>query len=177
MTRFLWLPAALVLAACGSLVPSTVAGLMGVSPLEADPADFAVSVDLPEGVTVAPAGVTLSLKASAADGESAGIGVRLAEERQGGTTLYSVAPEDLTAFRDVQGLIRAWEAADSDGTTGSLTVEVTACTLGDGPEDGATFDVGLRSTPDGPFRPLIRRAPVADILNAAGVDAAPCPDL
>jgi hypothetical protein len=53
-----------LLSACTSLVPSGVARLSGLSPLDADPAQFAVALVLPEGLSLAPGSARLSISAT-----------------------------------------------------------------------------------------------------------------
>lgn len=166
----------LFLAGCGAIVPSTVARLASVSPLEADPAGFAVLMDLPEGLSMAPAGQALTFTATDARGERRDGRFAIIPTETSRGTLWRIDPGRLDALRDMQAKVREWEDRDPDGTTGSLGIEVTGCRVGDGPDPGDRLTIYLRTAPDAPLRPLLRRARVSDVLGEDEVAAlAPCP--
>ncbi|MEM9343046.1 MAG: hypothetical protein AAGA87_08380 [Pseudomonadota bacterium] len=158
---------ALLLSGCSSIVPGTVARLATYDPLTADPAGFAVVVDLPEGL-----GLTtenwLSLTAARGD-ETVGDRFRLVRDGE----VWRIDPARLDALRALQAQAREWESEDPDGTSGSLGVSVEGCRVGDGPAEDATLTVHLRTEANAPLRPLLRNASVEDILAAAGVDILP----
>ena len=61
-----------MMAGCSALVPSGVARLSAISPLEADPDAIAVALVLPEGVDLVPGSARLAIEAVREDtGEAA----------------------------------------------------------------------------------------------------------
>jgi hypothetical protein len=175
------------LAACSSLVPSTVAQLQATSPAEVDPAAIEVAILMPAGLQPQPQKAVLTLTGSRTDtGETARLDVVLAERAvtlegvdvQPGESVfaYRLADADLAAVRAQQAVLDAWEAAAPDATQGSLSVGLGACTVGEGPTPDAAGAVYIRMAPGAPMMPLIRRAPIVALVGAAAIAGiGPCP--
>lgn len=169
----LLLLAALALSGCSSIVPSSVARLYQVSPLEADPADLAVALDLPETVQVRPGSAKISFSARRSDTGQTSDGVYTLRMRKGtaGQSVFDMAAADIPTLRRQQALIRGWEEEDGDATSGSVSVTFEGCRIGTGPTPDDTVSVLLRTQADGSFFPLVRDATITDALNVLKLDA------
>ena len=162
----------LCLIGCGSVVPSTLMAMRGLSPLEADPAGFVTRVTVPDQVRIVPGSARLILQAERADTKARREGTFVLAD---GATLYRVAPRDLARLRALQSEINAWETQDPEATTGSLSVLVTACRLVEIVSRDATVSVDLQLTEAEPFLPLLSNAPLASILTDSELTAlVPC---
>jgi hypothetical protein len=158
---------AVILQACSSVILPTVAKLSGLSPLEADPQDFQIAVTLPDGVAIPEGGAKFGFAFARSDtGEAHSESYPLEQrETRDGKTLFRIAPSDIEALRAFQAMAAAWEAEDPRATSGSITMSVVACSVGDGPAPDATFSTAVRISADGLFLPLIRNARVADVIE------------
>ena len=167
---------AVALSGCGSVDVFTVARLAAISPLEADPAGSAVTADLPEGLRLRPDGLVLELEAQRADlGEAVGARYVLVAQQEGGRKVWRVNPDDLSELRMLQAKIREWESSAPDATEGHLGVYVAGCAVGAGPDPEGTISVFLRTSAEDPLRPLIRNAPMKDVISFVGeVVIPPC---
>ncbi|WP_309666438.1 hypothetical protein [Tabrizicola sp.] len=162
----------LILSACASVVPGTVARLATLDPLTADPAAIEVAVILPPGLAVVPGSAKLEFGAT-----------RGAESRKGSFTLRDIAatPDvaapkgssarvfaltttDAAQMRALQAEISAWKREGK--AQGSLGLGIGGCATGAGPAADATGSVLIRLDKDAPFLPLIREGRLADILGA-----------
>jgi hypothetical protein len=166
--------ALVLLAGCASFIPATVARLAAMSPLEADPADIAVAVDLPEGLDLTADGVTLTFEATNdATGESFREELPL-EQRGDVTTVVSVPAADQPRLRAFQARARDWE--NTVGASGSISVVILPCLAGDGPAADATVDISVRLAADGPFLPLVRGGALSEVADVAEIAQLPaCP--
>ncbi|MEX0310149.1 MAG: hypothetical protein AB3N17_07845 [Tateyamaria sp.] len=165
------LASAILLAACSTVVPSTIMQLQGVDPLTADPADIALHVDLPDSVSLANDAGTLDLRAQLRDGST--LAGQFPIERVG--SMLQVAPAAHDNLRALQAEIGTWKAADPDGTSGSLSVDLNPCLTGPTVPEGAMLSVAIRLDADGPFLPLVRDVSIADALGRQAVlDPRPC---
>ena len=163
--------AAGVLSGCGGLVPTTLVRLGAVSPLEADPAGFAVTLDLPEGLGLQPGIGRLALTAERRDPPDRLAGAcGLSSGPDGG---IGVDPDEIDALRALQAEVAAWEAADPDGTSGSLSVTLDPCRIGAGPAPDARVSVAIRLEPGGPFLPLVRNDPISQVAGSDDIGALP----
>jgi hypothetical protein len=161
---------------CGSVVLSTVAALNAQSPLTADPAGIEIAVDMPEGADIPQGGATFVISMARTDtGEALNETFALQRrEASDGRLLFRVNPAELDDLRDIQARALAWETENSAASSGSFSVNVFACKIGDGPEDDARFSVAIRTEVGGGFMPLIRNALVMDAIEAAdSVEDAP----
>ena len=171
MHKQLLLAALIALGACTDLVPSTLLALSNVDPLTADPADIAISLDLPDGVALLPGSGELTLGATNRDGETAQQSFTL---QQSGDVL-AVATTNHQALRALQSRIREWEETDPSGTNGSLSVSLAPCRTGDSVADGLRASASVRLQQDGPFLPLIKDGPLSALLNEQARDTMePC---
>ena len=69
--------------------------------------------------------------------------------------------------------VAAWEAADPDGTSGSLSVTLDPCRIGAGPAPDARVSVAIRLEPGGPFLPLVRNGPISQVAGSDDIGALP----
>lgn len=158
--------ACLALGACGSVVMSTAAVLGMTSPLAADPAGFEIAITIPDGVDVPPNGAKFGVtnQNTVHDIDIANDYVLQRRETTDGLTLFRVNPADLEELREFQAKAKAWETENPSANSGSFSVGVEFCVIGDGPSETDLFDVSIRTEPDGPFMPLIRGAAVKDAI-------------
>lgn len=167
MRSFL-LTAFLTLCACGSVVTTTALQLANLSPLTADPADFAVKITVPTGLDVAPNSATLLFTGQETPDSEPVTGTYILE-RQG--DVFRIAPSDLALMRAQQAQFNTWETADSDAASGSLSVGIQAC----GDPSALTLDsrvsVAIQITKGGVFLPLIRNAPLSSVVAQEELDA------
>lgn len=82
----------------------------------------------------------------------------------GRATLYHLAAGDRTAMRDLQAKVAAWKAAEPGGTTGSLSIGLAGCAIGDGPQN-AEGSVFIRTKASGAVLPLIRHASIQSLIG------------
>jgi hypothetical protein len=175
--------ALLLVAACTSLVPSTVARLSALSPVEADPARIVVAVALPPGLGIGPGGATLQLTGERSDTGARSQGTYALRTAPASppdgvdpgaeVVTLAIAPEDLAAVRAQQALIRGWEAENGPATSGSLGLGIAGCRVGVGPEPAAKGAVWLRTEADGPFLPLVRPTRIGALLGTDDIAALP----
>ena len=153
---------AMSLAGCGSIVASTAAKLGLMSPLTADPGQFAVALSLPDGIDIADDGATLTLFATlASTGETRRETFVLLEEGN----VYRINPADLERARRVQAEVRAWEENDPRDSSGGLSINIAPCVIGAGPAPDATVSFAIQTRPDGPFETLLRNGPLSEVAN------------
>ena len=162
--RLLILPV-LLLSACTSVVPATALRLRSLSPMEADPAGFAVTITLPEGLDIEPNSARLKFTVTRADTGEIHENTFVLDRMAAGQATYRVAPSDLDALRAAQAVARQWKAEADDATSGSLNVTLSPCKIGAGPAPEARVSVGIRVAKDGPFQPLVRNAPISAIAD------------
>jgi hypothetical protein len=182
-SMFLALP---FLAACSSLVPTTIAQLSAIQPATMDPAALEVAVLMPIGLQPQPETAVLSVSGTRMDtGEVAKLDVVLAERAAtlvgvdllpGDTVFaYRVAEADLAALRAIQDTVNGWKSTVPGATQGTLSVGLGACTVGDGPAPDASGAVYIRMAEGAPMLPLIRRAPISGLIGAeAMASIRPC---
>lgn len=150
---------AIALGGCASVVSDTAKQLEALNPLSADPADLALRAHLPDGLAVAPGSAKLTLSATQRGGQAVTQSFSL---RQMGTVL-DVDPSEHEPLRALQAQVRAWKMQDPDGTSGSLSVYLEPCFFEEkAPIDG-TVSVDIRLAAKGPFLPLLRNVPMAQV--------------
>jgi hypothetical protein len=176
-----------LLAACGSVVPATVAQLRTLSPADADPAALAVAVLTPAGLQPTRGSGRLILQSRRSDtGQADTITLTLAEAPGDAAAFgagtgeavryYRVAAADQPALRAFQAGLDAWQAEVPDATQGSLSIGLGACAVDGGPAPDARGSVFIRLAADGPYLPLINRARIASLIGADALAATlPCP--
>ncbi len=170
--KALALLACLALQACSTIVMPTVAKLNTISTLEADPAGFEISIDMPDGVEIPTGGATITMNSAnsrldQAYSETYALQLRSAPD---GQTLFRIHPDDVAEIRVFQARAKRWEAEEPEVSTGAVSVFVNFCKIGDGPRRDDRFSVSVRAEVDGPFMPLIRNAKVADAVALADDD-------
>lgn len=161
------------LGGCASFVPATMLQLMALSPLEADPADLAFRVSLPEGVQVIPGSAGVRFQA-----ENSGQGWHLDHvypiaTTPGPTALMAIPPEHHDAVRETQALLRSWEFADGEGTSGSISVDLGFCQTDIALGGDAVVSVDVQTQSDGAFLPLMRDEPLHELVERAAPDGLP----
>lgn len=166
----------LLLSACGSVVPSTVARLNTMSPLAADPADFAVAITLPDGLGIAPDSARLSLVVARTDTAEIRRETVILERVDGAQVYYRINPADHSALRDAQATALAWKAENDAATSGSLSVNLAPCRVGEGPAPDARVSVAIRTDADGAFLPLVNNGPISAVAAPEELrNMGPCP--
>ena len=160
------LPIILVLSACNSVVPSTAMRLSGLSPTTADPAGFAVDLELPTGIDIQPETALLLFSVVRSDTGEAQSGTFVLERDD---TVFRVAPDDLAALRELQKTAQRWKEEAGGATEGSLSVNLAPCLMGDGLAPDARVSVGLRLDKDGMILPLVRNGPLSAVASPAQI--------
>lgn len=161
-----------LVAGCGFFDTETIQRLTNLSPLEDDPADYEVVVDLPEGLDIRPGGARFTLAAEHVDTRavSQATYVLARRESQDGRILFRIAESDLNRLRGQQALIREWEDETNGRTQGQFGMDVDACKSGSGPDLNAPFTVSLIAEPGGAPRRLVGPTPVGQILTVVERD-------
>lgn len=155
----------LILSACSNVVPSTAMRLNALSPLEADPAQFAVAITLPEGLDIEPKSARLRFNVRRSDTGETRNGNFVLQRVVAGPAIYQVAPDDLDALRAVQAVARQWKGENPGATRGSMSVTLSPCKAGEGPADNARASIAIKVTADGPYLPLIRNGPISAVSD------------
>ena len=164
-----------LLTGCSSVVPTTLARLNDFSPLTVDPAALQAAVTVPEGVSVPKGGATMLLEATRSDtDETVSRSFVLDQTETGDLLVFEVAAEDVPAFKSLQRTIRTWEEIAEDETTGSFGVDVTLCKVGNGPAEDATFSVFVNTGESEAMLPILRDAPVNEVLESGAFDGEGC---
>ncbi|WP_121026443.1 hypothetical protein [Litoreibacter meonggei] len=149
--------------------------LAALSPLEVDPADIAVALSLPDGVTLPAGAAAIEMSAEQTElrktsNERYVLGAR--PDTNGGT-VYQLAKDDFQRFKQQQALISSWEEADSDATHGSFSVSLTGCRTEVGPQPDGVVTVSMRTASDGTFFPVIRNLPWSEVLSETNLSGLP----
>ena len=164
--KLIW-PLLLSLGACGDLSPMAIAQLLTLSPMETDPAQLAVALELPEGVSL-PAGsayIHISAEQTELGKTSDQKYVLIANPDGDSRSIYRIAPKDLPLVRQQQALISGWKDDDEDSTHGSFSVGLTGCKVGEGPQPDGVVNISMRTSPEGAFVPLVRDMPWSDVVK------------
>lgn len=175
-----------LLAGCLAVVPSTAARLSAMDPLTADPAAVEVAVIVPPGVRAREGMAMLILDAHRGDGparEEAREEITLQERavNLGALTVpegakviaFRIPHADLARVRAVQRRVAVWKADTSVRGSGSFSVNVAFCAVGDGLAPDATFSVLIRTEAGAAFDPLIRNARLRNLRGAGVLDTLP----
>ncbi len=165
---------AVILAGCGSVSPQTLWQLRSFGPLSADPQDVAVMLDLPDGLSAMPGSAQLTLSAARSDtGENIFGSFALAANEAG---IWQVEEADHPALRDMQALVLDWKTEALEAASGSLSLTLSPCSVGEGPAENALVSAAIQIASDGTFLPLISEASYAEITgNDALEPLPPCP--
>jgi hypothetical protein len=168
----------ILVAGCSSLVPATVVRLAALSPMNADPGQFEVALDLPDGVGIVPGSAVLSFEARERPDAPPQVGAVVLQRLERMPPVWRIHPSDLEDMRAFQAQALAWEMADPVAASGSLSVYLEPCRSGGGPAPDARLSILLRTEVDGPFRPLVRDARLRDFAEDGAIASLPeCPRL
>lgn len=165
------------LSGCSTLVPSTLRALEQISPLTANPADIAVSVQLTEGVNPVPSATLLGFSMARSDtGESKTVSVPLRIQETGTNThILSIPPSQYDALRSFQATAQQWKAEAPRAAKGSLSLTAQVCTSDGQVPPGAKVSVSVQFAQGAPFEPLFRDAPLTKLAKAGGVQRCAAP--
>jgi hypothetical protein len=179
---------ALLLAACSSVVPSTLAMLATTSPIKADPGAMAVALILPPGIAVKPNTAELKISMARADtGEQRSGRYTLIDAKETPSNISLAAGETLHVFqlslkdaddmRRLQAEFAVWETEVPKGDGhGSLSLGLGGCSVNGGPTKDAVASAYIRTKADGTFSPLIDRDPLGKLLGTdLSTAIKPCP--
>lgn len=145
--------------------------LAQASPLTSDPAGFRAVVELPDGVAIPENGVTVHLGAARTDTkETVGGTFTLSNRGSARYRLFRMEDADAEQFRRLQSQIADWKWEAEDATSGTFSVAATVCTIGEGPAPDARYSVNFSTQADAPLVPLIRDAPVSEIIKVVNGD-------
>lgn len=169
--RHLLLSSLLVLTGCGSVVLSTVAQLNDLDPLTADPAGFAVAVDLPDGLENKPGDTSLTVQATRSS-TGVELGRAYALEKSvltDGRIVFTLPPHEADALRAMQQEAATWPRDGSN--TLAMNASFGACRTENVPVTGdPRFSVWLRLAQDAPLMPLVRNAPLSEVTDPATLE-------
>ena len=158
-----------LLASCASLNPITLARLAMLDPLSVDPADIAISLDLPEGLGILPGGAALEMGlANKISGETRSDQFTLAQNGTDRGDVFRVAEADLERMRAYQARARAWKAQYGDDVEGRLSLWLDICRAGNGPASGARVSAQISLDAGGSFLPLMPPTRVEAIAARPG---------
>lgn len=165
--------ATLLLSGCSNVVLSTAAQLSNTNPLTADPADYEIAIDRPEGVDVTEGSATIRFTSARRDtGES--FDETFILQRHADT--FRINPDDYEAIRALQSRATTWETEAPFANSGSFGIIASFCERGDGPPLDATTSIAIRTEPGGPFLPLVRDTLLTDFADIETLEALPpCP--
>lgn len=169
--RLLVALAALALASCSSLVPTTAAQLSRLDPLTADPGDIQLVAVLPPGLAVRPGSAVLVMSATRGQQSQSGRFVlrdvaalpEVAVPKGGTARVYALTEADAERMRTLQAGISKWKREGE--AKGSLSLGIGGCTVDKGPAQDAVGSVLIRLAPDQPFLPLIRDGRLSQLLG------------
>ncbi|OJY32331.1 MAG: hypothetical protein BGP11_02895 [Rhodobacterales bacterium 65-51] len=160
----------LLLAACSSLVPSTLMRLQALDPLTADPSGIELALVLPDGLRPQPQGARLEFKADRTGhsvAETFVLEPRPAPslpEAKGVVMAFGLSRADAARMRAAQSAVAAWP---QDGQShGSLGVALDACLTGGPLPPTAEGGVLIKLEQEQGFQPLVRPAPIAALIGA-----------
>jgi hypothetical protein len=173
-----------LLAGCVSLVPATVARLMTVDPLTADPGQLRVAVTLPPGLMVLPGSAQLTIEGSI-EGEKiaekfvlvqvpmASDGFDLPTGYSG--SVFSLSKADTVRLVSLQERIVDGKSKDPDHTGGRFSVNTLLCGAGSMVPEDAPFSILIRLKESASYMPLVRDANLRRTLGNDAIDALkPC---
>lgn len=178
---------ALLLSGCGYGVPSTLADMAALDPLQADPGAIEIALGTPAGLAVQKGGARMTVDVSRSDQTRKWSQTYVLQARPGAApgvtvdpgsvvTVYRLAPADVARLRALQAEAASWktETPPPKGSA-SIGLGVDACKTGAGPDPDARSSAYIRLEENGAFLPLIRPVPMRSIIGQAAFDAiAPC---
>jgi len=159
-----------LLAGCGYFDSDTIERLTNVSPLEADPGQYEVVVNLPDGLDIPRGGAVLNVTAQRPDTHASSRGRYVLQRRETseGALLFRVDPADLPKLKAQQALIRDWEAETGGASSGTFGVDVDACRSGDGPDLNGLMSISLIDGAGSAHRVLVPPTPVGQVVITGG---------
>lgn len=165
------------LASCAGLPAGTALYLSRQSPLETDPADFAVRLALPPQVRILPDSVVLSVDVVRPDtGESHSARYVLQTRNAAEGEIYALSDPDARALRDMQTIIRTWKLETDGAAGGSLSLALSPCGLASESTNLGRVSAWLLLRASGQEMPLLKDVPVSDLVDT-GLAVPPCPKL
>lgn len=151
----------LVLAACSTLNPITLARMARMDPLTVPPGDVAVRLSLPAGLTVRTGDAVLEISVT-----NKRSGARLGErfELVENDKVWTLTPEASARLASLQTEARGWPDDERDGT---LEMWITGCKQGAGPAPGALIEVDISFDTGRTFAPLVRNLAAEEVIGLA----------
>ena len=160
--------AALTLTGCSSIVPSTLARLNLLDPMTADPAGFAVALEMDEGLGIQEGSVVFTVEVThSPSGEIRGEDLVLVEDRsETGRLVYSISPEGVQALTTMQTELLPWKETSDGNSVLTLTVVADGCLVDKDsiPED-PRVSVFLQLAAEAPMRPLVQNGALTAMFD------------
>jgi len=173
------LVAILAVTACTSISPRTLLHLSRFSLATVDPTNFTVDITVPDGAGVRrdSAKFVVAAKQTAEADEIREEFILQTATTPNAALRFRMNPDDGPRLKAIQAKAVAWEAADADAASGSISVFFGGCIYGDGPAADAPVSAFVRTSPDAPFLPLFTNMPWSDLTDElpVGAELPQCP--
>ena len=163
------------LPACSYLNMTTANELRELDPMQSDPGQYHVTIDMPEDFGLRPGSAVLTMTGERADtGQTISGSFNLAQaETADGQTQLKIAQADLARFRGLQSEMKAWKEEIGDEAKGSFGFDMTPCRKVAVPQTDGDVSVQVVLEPGAAPLPLLQNVPVFRILD--GRDPADLP--
>lgn len=167
----------LALTACTYANPVSLARIMTMNPLTANPSDIAVFFDVPDGYGVMPGTAVFSVTGTKNKGgpeeKHDFILVKAPHPKLHGFSLSAADQQRLIAL---QTKFRAWKADPALDAGGSMSVYGTPCKKSEFVTLGGALSIFIRLKAGQDPLPLVRNAPLASFAEQEDLDKTPlCP--
>lgn len=161
----------LLLAACGSIAPSTMMQMQSLDPLTVDPAVIEVAALLPPGLAITPGTARLELHAARGTqriDESFVLAPRdvagITPPAEGQLAAFGLTSDGVAQMRAVQSAVAAWPAEGRGQAT--FGVGVDGCTIAGPLPPTAEGAILIRLEQDGTFLTLVPQTPIIALIGA-----------
>ena len=182
MVRILPLASDFAMAACTSLVPSTVAHLAALSPLDSDPKNIEIALILPTGLQVPEGSAVLTIAVRRSDTNATLRQDSVLQQLAGAATpavpraahasVYRLSAADAEKLVSLQATLQELKRTTPEGVSvGQLSLTIGGCASGSGPATDARASAFLTTRADGEFLPLFKDVPLRQLLGPAVFDA------
>lgn len=158
-----YLPLLGLLSAC-QYVTSEAAALRDFDPLSVPPETLRAGIVTPPGLRLPMGGAVLIVDVSRSDidAEIRETFILMTTDSDAVSNL-AIQPADYDRYRATQDQARAWQTAAPNGTSGSITVDVSLCETAPGSSENARISVVMAPGPNEPMVSMIENLPVSAV--------------